>query len=165
MSPYHLLQAIGFLDDDLIAEAEEPLSRSRTWSAARTVALAACVLLVLVLFPRGGTDGGSSSAGGTASAPESSSSGEAGSHATSEPGFSPEGTVWLDGRTYTVLQVVDSLPEGAIQAGTLGPLSSTEGPCTDQEDYVGLPVWTVDDTALYIPLPSGGWLEAALTEP
>ncbi len=166
MNPDHLLQAIGFLDDDLIAEAEEPLSRPRFRFAARAVALAACVLLVLVLFPRGRMGGGSSSAGGAAApAPGSSSPGGASSAAASEPGFSPEGTIWLDGRTYTILQIVDAVPEDAHQIGTLGPLSATEGPSTDQEDYVGLPVWAAGETELYIPLPTGLWLEAALTEP
>ena len=97
MTPEYLLDAVGLLDDDLIAEAEEPLSarkpapiiRLRRWGGA----LAACLVLAFALnWVFTGTWESNSSSGG-ASAPSGNMANGAGAPAGSAGSESGDGDV------------------------------------------------------------------------
>lgn len=69
MTAEHLLDAMGLLDDDLIADAEKPIARRKPLPWRGWVALAACVVLVAALGRMAGlTDfsSGNSASGGVA---------------------------------------------------------------------------------------------------
>lgn len=67
--------------------------------------------------------------------------------------------------TFFEARVLDELPEGCVELGRLRLLDEAEEtgvPYTDDEDYVGCPVWLLADGpetfTFYIELPIGGYL-------
>ena len=82
MNAEHLLDAIGLLDDDLIQEAEGPVSSKETPNYRAWMGWAACLAVVIVLhfaIPHLGSFGSGANSGGASSPPKSSeSSGGAG---------------------------------------------------------------------------------------
>ena len=80
MNGEHLLEAMGLLDDDLIAQAEEPVqARPAAPARRRWAALAACLALVLVVSVVGkdlyGGPGDSTSPSTSSGAPAASNQG------------------------------------------------------------------------------------------
>lgn len=188
MTAEHLLEAMGLLDDELIQEADAlPLRKQpRRWQ--RWGSLAACAALIIALSCYGAAHlpmkGGSGSSAPSAScgagessdtaAGESLSSGiqdEQTSQAAGAPGGAADssqpveaGAVYLDGGVYALWDVVEELPEGCVQLGTLSACYP-EGPApsTDAEAYVGCQLWGSDGTDLlevYVERPGGGYLRA-----
>lgn len=147
MTREHLLEAMGFLDDDLIKEAEEPVRRKK-WNREAWLSLAACLAVVLTIgygmAQNGGwsanSSSGSASAGatmedwagasggenaassGTATAPQEAESGNA-SSGSGQSGEAlilmvpVEGQVYAYQHRYDQDRVLDTLPEGCRSLG------------------------------------------------
>ena len=100
MTREHLLEAMGLLDDDLIAQAEEPAqARPAAPARRRWAALAACLALVLVVSVVGknlyGGPGDSTSPSTSSGAPAASNQGSGDPSA----GGSAPSTGWGQRRT------------------------------------------------------------------
>ena len=180
MTSEFLLDAIGQLDDDLVLEAAAPAKRAIPWTrvAGLAAALMLCVGLTRLpgLLPRysGSTGAGESAPTSydplynytkdeeetAGSAVADSASGNTKQEAAPSRFFTAKGLYLLvDDRTQPLP------PEGAVALGRLN--FSADGktfPATDDGGLVGCPVWeSADGAYLYIKLPEGGWITAALS--
>lgn len=170
MNSEHLLEAMGLLDDDLIAQAEEPVRARRPGPVRRRwAALAACLVLVLavsimgedlygspVTSPSTSSDSAASQVGGSTSAGASApdmgvSPGEPGAAGDSSANNSDEvlivivrrgDRVWSYQHWYEEDRVLDTLPGGCRSLGEVGTFREGED-CvyTDMGEFPGCPLW------------------------
>ncbi len=150
MNSEHLLEAMGLLDDDLIAQAEEPVRTGRPVPSRKWwTALAACLALVAALSIYGPMWGGTlentgstsaggvvwdgpaedaDSAGGEEASPSSpsSSSGAAGDSSVNNSDevliviVRRGDRIWSYQHWYEEDRVLDTLPEGCRSLGEVG---------------------------------------------
>lgn len=178
MNVEFLLQAIGRLDDDLIADALQPCSASpsplshlRRWAS-----IAACLVLLLTASYVATHLDGSGSASTSASAGDAAPStgttsppnGAAGGSASSSAASTEEGSIFLDNAVYQLTgETLTTLPDDAISLGKLSQLyPDAPSPSTDLQDYVGLPLFqSADGRQLYVQRDDGLWAVAAMAEP
>ena len=186
MTPERLLEAMGLLDDDLIAQAEEPVRRKSAFEWKRWAALAACLALVVAISygagrlgwgggssngssGTGATDSPTASAGGGEQAPgdpESGAAGDSSSNLSQEVLIvivQADGRVWSYQHWYGEDRVLDTLPQGCRSLGEVGTYVEGED-CvyTDMGEFPGCPLWIVGDGwdgPVYLELPEGGYLE------
>lgn len=154
MTTEYLLNAIGLIDDDLLAAAEALPPSRRRWrpSLHSLQTLAACLAVVTVLglgvnLLSWRTGSKSTSAGGGNAAPSAASS-QAGQEIDGQNGGStsdscsiaaaaPEptpsdievvqyGLVYVDSQVYSISRFVDELPQDCALIGTLEAADSTE---------------------------------------
>ena len=170
MTREHLLEAMGLLDDDLIKQAEEPVSRKK-WNRESWISLAACLAIVLTigygLVQNGwwstNSSSGSSSAGTAAEDWSGNTGGDA--PASSETVTAPEeagsgiASSGLGGEVLAVMvpvgdkvysyqhryeqdRVLDNLPEGCRSLGRVGAYAEGED-CiyTDMGEFPDAPLW------------------------
>ena len=179
MTSEFLLDAIGQLDDDLVLEAAAPVKRVIPWTrvAGLAAALVLCVGLTRLpgLLPKYGSSTGAAESAPTShdpfhnytkdeelsagSAAADSATGDMKQEAAPSRFFTAKGLYRvLDGHNEPLP------PEGAMALGRLN--FSADGktfPATDDGTLVGCPVWeSADGAYLYIKLPEGGWITAAL---
>ena len=184
MTREHLLEAMGLLDDDLIAQAEEPARRRPRPPVRRWAALAACLALVLALGYQGARlwpgGGNANTSGGNQTGQESAGSATGGSAAPTDPGTAGDGSandshkvliviVQADGRVWSYQhwygedRVLDALPEGCRSLGRVGAYAEGED-CvyTDMGQFPDAPLWIAGEDMggpVYLELPGGGYLE------
>lgn len=176
MTSEYLLQAMGLIDDDLIAEAERPPVRHVQWTrrlSAWAAGLVLCVglgTLLLHALPLAKNSSGQS----TASTAPTTGNSECSTSSSdvvdpSAPGSAvPElGLIYTDESVYSIYDTyTEVLPEGSREVGVLSVLSAdTPYPATDAETYAGCPLWQGPDGRLYVGLPGGGWAAAELVQP
>lgn len=170
MTREHLLETMGLLDDDLIREAEEPVSR-RKWNRDAWISLAACLAIVLTIgygvvydgWWSANSSSGSSSAGAaaedwagntggdapasseTAAAPQEAGSGNVSSGLSGEKlavMVPVEDKVYSYQHRYDQDRVLDTLPEGCRSLGQVGAYGQGENtPYTDDEAFLGSQLW------------------------
>ena len=170
MTREHLLEAMGLLDDDLIKEAEEPVSRKK-WNRDAWISLAACLAIVLTIGYgvvqngwwsanscsgsssggaatedwAGNTGGDAPASSETATAPEEAGSGNASSGLRGEVLILmvPAGDeVDSYQHRYDEDQVLDTLPEGCRSLGQVGTYAQGEdAPYTDGDVFLGSQLW------------------------
>ncbi len=169
MTREHLLEAMGLLDDDLVKEAEEPVSRKK-WNREAWISLAACLALVLtigygVVYEgwwsansasgsasagavedwTGNTGGDAPASSGTVTAPEEAGSGNASAGLSGEVLILmvPVGEeVYSYQHWYEGDRVLDTLPEGCRSLGQVGTYDQGEDtPYTDGGEFLGSELW------------------------
>ena len=175
MTREHLLEAMGLLDDDLIKQAEEPVSRKK-WNRESWISLAACLAIVLTigygLVQNGwwstNSSSGSSSAGTAAEDWSGDTGGDA--PASSETVTTPEeagsgnASSGLGGEVLAVMvpvgdkvysyqhcyeqdRVLGNLPEGCRSLGQVEAYAQGEdAPYTDGDVFLGSQLWIAGES-------------------
>lgn len=187
MTSEFLLEAIGHIDDDLVLEAgktpaRHPIPWARIGGLAAAVVLCVGIARIPGLLPLDGA-----TAGGAMQETDNSATGASGvlqdqyrgdqesctqapsaagkdKNGLLEPKFFTRRGVYL----MTVPPTVQSLPEDCTELGAL--VSAVPGetvyPSTGTEELAGCTVWeSSDGSMIYIQLPDGQWLTAALYTP
>lgn len=171
MTREHLLEAMGLLDDDLIREAEEPVSRKK-WNRDAWISLAACLALVLTIgygvvyegwWSANSSSGSASASAGaaedwtgntggdapasseTVTAPEEAGSGSASAGLNDEAlavMVPVEDKVYSYQHRYEEDRVLDVLPEGCRSLGQVEAYGQGEGiPYTEGDVFLGSELW------------------------
>ncbi len=179
MTSEFLLEAVGYLDDELIDQARPtPVRRAVSWR--RWMGLCACLALVVLMgwaavqnLPHnstsgswaGATGGGSSAGAGAASGETQNGDESAASGETTPPG--EPAYILLEGQSYVHTgQTARELPQGTQELGQLSLCrEGASSPCTNWEEYVGCSLFEGPDGLLYLRQAQGDYLLFELVEP
>jgi len=169
MTREHLLEAMGLLDDELIREAEEPVSRKK-WNRNAWISMAACLALVLTIgygvvyegWWSANSSSGSASAGAaedwtgntggdapasseTVTAPEEAGSGSASAGLNDEVlavMVPVEDKVYSYQHQYEQDRVLDTLPDGCRSLGQGEAYGGgADVPYTEGDVFLGSELW------------------------